>query len=88
MKCEICYKPFEKKTKYETLCLRCWDRRKKLGVNNFNKINSIRKVRRQTLLNRIFRIIKQSEFIHPICKNQVINEIKMNLKNEHLTKRI
>jgi len=78
--CDICFKYFEKKGKYEKLCPRWFNRRRKLGRNNFNSVNSIRKVRRKTLLNRIFRIIKRSEYIHPICRNKVIEEIKEGFK--------
>lgn len=77
--CDICFKQFEKKGKYEKLCPRCFNRQKKLGSKNFNSINNIRKVRRKTLLNRVYRIIKQSEFIHPTCRNEVIKEIKERL---------
>jgi len=42
--CAICFRKFEKKGKYEKLCLRCWNRQRKIGSKNFKWYNSVKKL--------------------------------------------
>lgn len=69
-KCDRCGKPFKKKGKYERLCKSCFNTKNKRN----RRKNSIAKTKR-----RIFYLIRKSEFIHPICRGKVIEEIKKGL---------
>ena len=65
-KCLRCGKEFSRKGKYVRYCRACNKSRKAQKHKN-----SLTKIKRQ-----IFYLIRKSEYIHPICKEKIINEIK------------
>lgn len=70
MICDKCEKQFRKIGKYERLCKGCFDKKNKIN----RRKNSIAKTKR-----RIFYLIRQSEWIHPLCREKVIGELKNGL---------
>jgi len=69
-KCARCGKPFNKTGKYEKICKSCFKNRNKRNKRK----NSIEKTKR-----RIFYLIGKSEFIHPLCRQKVVEELKKGL---------
>jgi hypothetical protein len=51
--------------------------------NNFKKLNRKRANSFRDKLNIVFKTIKKSEYIHPKCRNEVINEIKIKLQEKN-----
>jgi hypothetical protein len=48
--------------------------------NNFKKINKKRKNCFRKKINLVFKVIRESEYIHPKCREQVIKDLKEKIK--------